>query len=356
MIAHSRLVFASVLGVSFGLHLGAITLAMDEPQAQMEGGAQGTESSLGSSFTDLAAGIQRPVETVEALVPLPVADAEISLNTPSVKATSSASVTAKAVKHTTLVPSQTTSVDQAHKPIVAEMPAAPSQTARKPVSPLAVTQSVSGPSETKHAENSPMPLARLVPSVSAKSETESVVPATVLAALPDTTGATPISARPKLPVTRPAAPRPAPERTTVDAAPKSATAKPAPRSGKPVGNAKQNAKTGTQTGKASKPAQPRRASKASTNKAQGNAAASNYPGQVMRRISRVSRPRTSARGEAVIQFSIAANGGLASASVARSSGSAALDRAALAVVKKAQPFPRPPSGARRSYSIKIKGR
>ncbi|WP_289086128.1 hypothetical protein [uncultured Sulfitobacter sp.] len=35
--------------------------------------------------------------------------------------------------------------------------------------------------------------------------------------------------------------------------------------------------------------------------------------------------------------------------------SAALDRAAVSVIRKAAPFPRPPAGARRQYSIKIKG-
>ena len=47
---------------------------------------------------------------------------------------------------------------------------------------------------------------------------------------------------------------------------------------------------------------------------------------------------------------------LAGLSVARSSGSAALDRAALRVVQRAAPFPAPPAGAQRSFSIKIEAR
>ncbi len=81
----------------------------------------------------------------------------------------------------------------------------------------------------------------------------------------------------------------------------------------------------------------------------------NYPGQVMRRISRAGKPRVRTTGTATIAFAIASNGGLASVSVARGSGSAALDRAAVSVIRKAAPFPRPPAGARRQYSIKIKG-
>ena len=88
----------------------------------------------------------------------------------------------------------------------------------------------------------------------------------------------------------------------------------------------------------------------------GNAAASNYPGEVMRRIARAGKPRVGARGTAVIGFTVASNGGLAQIGVARSSGSAALDRAAVALITKAAPFPRPPAGAQRRFSITIKGR
>ncbi|MFQ6554223.1 TonB family protein [Aestuariibius insulae] len=85
------------------------------------------------------------------------------------------------------------------------------------------------------------------------------------------------------------------------------------------------------------------------------AAATNYPGEVMRRISRVPKPRVGSRGLAVVSFSIAASGGLQSASIAQSSGSARLDQAALQVIQRAAPFPPPPAGARRSFSIRIEG-
>jgi protein TonB len=76
----------------------------------------------------------------------------------------------------------------------------------------------------------------------------------------------------------------------------------------------------------------------------------------MRKLSRAGKPRVSARGAAVVAFSIAPHGGLSSVSLARSSGSAALDQAALRLVRGAGPFPKPPTGARRSFSIQIKGR
>ncbi|HKK84958.1 MAG TPA: energy transducer TonB [Roseovarius sp.] len=53
---------------------------------------------------------------------------------------------------------------------------------------------------------------------------------------------------------------------------------------------------------------------------------------------------------------MSANGGLAAVSLARSSGSSALDQAALRLVRGAGPFPKPPQGARRNFSVKIQGR
>lgn len=88
----------------------------------------------------------------------------------------------------------------------------------------------------------------------------------------------------------------------------------------------------------------------------GSAAASAYPGLVMRALSRAGKPRVRATGAAVIAFTIAASGGVSAVSLAQSSGSATLDQAALQLVRSAAPFPRPPQGARRSFSIRIKGR
>ncbi len=88
----------------------------------------------------------------------------------------------------------------------------------------------------------------------------------------------------------------------------------------------------------------------------GNAAASSYPGEVMRAISRQRRPSVNSRGSATISFQIASNGGLAGLGVARSSGSQALDAAAVELVRRAAPFPPPPAGARRSFTIGIQGR
>lgn len=128
-------------------------------------------------------------------------------------------------------------------------------------------------------------------------------------------------------------------------------AKPAPR-----GNSAQNAKAGTETGaeenhaKSAPSAQPAAASGA------GNAAVSNYPGLVTRQIFRQRKTRTSIKGVAQVSFVLDASGALASVRIAQSSGSAELDALAVRQIRQAAPFPPPPSGARRQYTIAIKGR
>ncbi len=84
-------------------------------------------------------------------------------------------------------------------------------------------------------------------------------------------------------------------------------------------------------------------------------AAINYPGQVMRRISRVRKPNTNARGAVMVSFTIAAGGGLSAVSVAQSSGNAQLDQMAVQVVQRAAPFPMPPSGAQTRFNVQITG-
>lgn len=120
------------------------------------------------------------------------------------------------------------------------------------------------------------------------------------------------------------------------------------------GNAQRSARAGAATGHEKAAArQQGRADTAATRS--GNAAASNYPGQVMKRISGVPRPRVASRGTAVVSFTIAPGGGLGAVNLAQSSGSGELDRAALRVIRRAAPFPAPPPGARRTYSIRIQG-
>ena len=122
------------------------------------------------------------------------------------------------------------------------------------------------------------------------------------------------------------------------------------------GNANRNARAGAVTGnqQAQSNRQTTRARQSSAES--GNAAASNYPGQVMHKISRARRPRASAKSWAVVRFSVDASGGLGSVGIAKSSGSAKFDQAALSVVRRAAPFPAPPPGALRKFTIRIEPR
>jgi len=72
-------------------------------------------------------------------------------------------------------------------------------------------------------------------------------------------------------------------------------------------NPKRNARARAATCKPD--AAPRQSGTGGRQKTTGNAAASNYPGLVMRRLSRAGKPRADARGSAFVAFSISANGG-----------------------------------------------
>jgi protein TonB len=88
------------------------------------------------------------------------------------------------------------------------------------------------------------------------------------------------------------------------------------------------------------------------------AEAAAYQNEVLGRIASQKRYPEAARerdahGVAVVRFSLNGSGELVSASLARSAGDAALDAEAVATVRRAAPFPAPPSGAPRSFSASL---
>lgn len=210
-------------------------------------------------------------------------------------------------------------------PVVQPAPAQPLHAVRDlsvtPVAPQALTPLQPLPAPMVQAAIPVLPQASAPP------------PPDRLAALPDPE---PASAAPVTPSQRPQArPDPSPPR-----------AEPAPRGN----NATASATAGASSGREAATATTRGTG---TAQAAGNAAAANYPGQVKRQVDRIRRPRMTGQGAVVVAFAIAGNGGLARAQVAQSSGDAALDQAALRIVQQAAPFPAPPAGARREYSIQI---
>lgn len=158
----------------------------------------------------------------------------------------------------------------------------------------------------------------------------------------------------KRPVRRdPAQETPEPERTKPKPEPKQVAKKPTPPA--PRGNAQTSARAGTAEGAADAKAT-RQATNNGAARDNGNAAASNYPGQVSRKLARTRKPRLSNRGTARVAFSISSSGGLAAVSIARSSGSSQVDGAALDLIRRAAPFPRPPAGAQRQFVVPVQFR
>lgn len=121
----------------------------------------------------------------------------------------------------------------------------------------------------------------------------------------------------------------------------------------PEGNAPKDAVAGKASGSDKGKA---KSSGTGTRKAAaGNAAKSNYDGLVMNRIARAKRKEVDAPGSVTVSFKINNKGGLTSVSIVKKSGSDALDRAAVKQIQRAAPFPKPPTGARQSFTIVIKG-
>ncbi|PVA10579.1 energy transducer TonB [Pelagivirga sediminicola] len=300
MIAASRSlgVLALVLAVVIHAALGWALMAQDE--VEMEGGAGAQEARIGTSFADMAVGTLEAVATEEVIEP----DALEAL-----------------------------------QPIPAEPVETP------PVSePLEPEPLTSEPAEDAAAmiatpEPSPVPPVESAEAIAAEDVVEAEEDQAVSRSLRPKRRSADFEKKNEQVVKKPA---PKPE--------KPRQPKPQPR-----GNAEQNQVRGAATGNDQAEAADSGAAQGAA-ASSGNAAVSNYPGLVMKRLSRVARPRVGARGTAVVAFSVSGTGGLAGVSVARSSGSGALDRAAVGMVQRAAPFPPPPPGAQRSFSISIEGR
>jgi protein TonB len=137
-------------------------------------------------------------------------------------------------------------------------------------------------------------------------------------------------AEPELPSPPPAAATPKPVEKTERRTPKTTTRK-TPREPSRKGGA------------------PSRAAKASARSRARVSASSgsviNYAAAVRARVASRRPPGPGKRGTVVITFGVSRSGGLAFASISRSSGDAGLDRTVLAAVRSAAPFPSPPPGA-----------
>ncbi|WP_111734571.1 energy transducer TonB family protein [Roseovarius amoyensis] len=305
MIPRSPYVAVVSLGLAGALHAAIAVVPGGQVEVTaIEGGGGATISTLGDSFADMAAGAEVPEP--ETAMPAEVAEAP----PPPVSETPPAETTAAAPS-----PETTQSPPPQAKRLAA---LAPMQDSAPPV-----------PERAAPVEQAPAPTPEPAERIVAEPET----PAPQVPARP--------KARPERP--QPEQPRqqatPPPQRTVQQQ----------------PGNSKRDARAGDASGRET--AQQQQAGPARTAAARsGNAAVTNYPGQVMRRIQRTRRERVNVRRAAQVSFTIAPNGGLAAVGIARSSGSAQLDRVALQQIRRAAPFPPPPAGAQRSFTLRIAGR
>ncbi|MEL7131531.1 MAG: energy transducer TonB [Pseudomonadota bacterium] len=403
MIATSRRIAGTALIIAGALHLLGVTWLVPVEQAQMDGGQVGAaEASLGDAFETVATGTLTGVETTDKVEEVPVEDVvdameaeassdkrfpeEVTKPLEPVEPTDQRTVgdLAQAVETRQFAERVTTQTGNAPQETTKATPdALPATRLLKPKAPTValselpvpttqasqalIARPLLQPQQTTEAETlrTEDPDKTQAPPVSTPRQSAEVLTALTPIRSLQTTGADTMRAedpgqpqvtqslRPKV---RSGAfedrhkPRPLTPQRTTRAAPETTRA-PTARGNQ----AQTNRQIGQQDGAATA-APARRATGGNNAVRAGNAAVTNYPGQVMRKIQRVRRPRVGVRSSATVAFRIAGNGGLGALSIARSSGNTQLDQAALQVIRSAAPFPAPPPGARRSFSIQIKGR
>ncbi|WP_243923772.1 TonB family protein [Novosphingobium beihaiensis] len=93
----------------------------------------------------------------------------------------------------------------------------------------------------------------------------------------------------------------------------------------------------------------------SSARARAGGGAAGYAAKVRRHLMRYRRQNTVGAGSAFIRFTVLGDGKCRDIGVARTSGSSRFDRAAMQMVRRAVPFPRPPHGASRSFNFEITG-
>ncbi len=300
---------------------------MPSEEIEMEGASGATEVRLGNAFADMAAGTLSPTQadTTTEVVPIEETPRDtVARVTPAEPETASRAEESEAAPVTALA-------------------------ALTPETALPLSAEASPPAEARATPES-APIEALDASRPQPQATHMITPDDRLIAEPEASPAISRSLRPKprsAEFEEAHKPAPQPAQSTQDR-------QPTPTGSTSTGNAQQNTRAGAATGTSDATAT--QSGTDGRSEVAGNAAASNYPGLVMQRLSQAGRPPVNARGTAVVAFNISGNGGLASVSLARSSGSSTLDQAAVQLVRGAGPFPPPPEGAQRSFSIQIKGR
>ncbi|MDF1609093.1 TonB family protein [Hoeflea sp. YIM 152468] len=330
MTGMSKLRLAALLALSGSaiLHVAAMAIAPSRQAPVQIEGSQATEmAALGSSFADLVRAGDRfepavPVEhsrLVEAQQPpLETATGSVPPLQPSVTVAASSPVTALAAAPASPAPGL---------PVpLTKNPEAALPALIRPVTPKSVP-----------------PASTPVKPVQAADEPDKLSPAKAARTIEPIQAPAPEPGLQRIPK-----PKPKPVRKP---------ARNKPDTGQKVANAKIDSKAGSHEGRASAKAAPGgKARSTSKTGATGNAAAANYPGKVYARIARTRQTNSGGRGVAYVRFKVASSGKASSVSVSRSSGNSRVDRAAIAHIKRASPFPKPPAGAQTSFVIPVEFR
>ncbi len=314
-VPSSPAIMLAAMGIAVAVHMGSIVSSNWETTVEIEAGAGASIARLGTSFADMSAGqfsAQTPTETLNPATPQEV----LAAQRPTPITTETAADTGRRI-----TPSRTLGL----------------------TAPLASTRAARPDPTPVNAAAQPMPVVPPVMETLAPIASQDTLMATDETTRAPSSSPRPASRNPQ--AVPPEMIRPEPQRRL-------AAPEPTPRASETGTLTNQQGQTDGDRQNTS----PTTGTATATAQQSGNAAASSYPGQVMRQLSRAGRPRLSARGAATIAFTIAANGRVASVSVAHSSGSQQLDRAAQRLVQRAGPFPLPPPGATRSFSVEIKGR
>lgn len=335
--------WAGALVLSLALH-GAVTLFFVEPPetVQIAGGAPAPVAVLGNAFENMqAAGdmaeeptVTQPVETPTETRPLEQTDVQQTVEPQQTQP----------LEAETSQPAET---EQAETPPIADtQPLAADSivVSEAPETAPAVAEEAEAvePRETTAPEREP------VEAVQPETAETPVETAEAIEPLPDPIEDVPI------PTPRPEYTPPPPPRETAE----QPRPQPQPTQGS-RGQQTADQTRGRSDGQADQGGATQGARQASRAQAQGNAAVSNYPGQIVSRLRRALRYPSEARrdrlsGEVHVRFTVSADGSVAGVSVVRSSGSPILDRAALQTVQRAAPFPAiPPAAGRSSWPFTV---
>ena len=382
MIKRSFTVAVLAAGLSGLAHVGGLSALWSRDEVQIEGGAEATVARLGDSFRDVAVGELTPDEVDEPLkkvqpetVEKPVEpdqrveEAEVTETPPpetpplAEKRPVDPIELVQKIKPEPLAQAKLTPTPA--KPVQQTSPAQPTETDRQPA-PQATPDRTAAMAVPRAATAPTLSAITPTPQVTAlrpeavtptpvepdREPSEPAAPQT-LTALPNENEAAPLlSNRPTL---RPRAIEEAAAKRATQPKPR-ANAQAKPKANQPPrGNGQTAERRGSAQGQAQAKSNTAASDPGRKQQAAGNAAASNYPGVVLRKIQR-RKPRTSIRGTAVVSFAIAPSGALAALSLSQSSGSPKLDQLALSAVRRAAPFPRPPAGARTRFRLPVKGR